>query len=45
MNMKSESRLRAYIANQAKHHKKRGTEQEMVTFASLHGHQETEWLK
>jgi putative transposase len=45
MNMKNEKRLRVYIANQEKHHKRRSTEQEMVAFASMHGHRETEWLK
>lgn len=45
MNLKSEKRLRTYIVDQKTHHERRSTEQEMVTFASLHGHQETEWLK
>ncbi len=45
MNLRSEKHLRAYIAKQQKHHHERTTEQEMLAFASLHGHSEREWLR
>ena len=45
MNMKNEKGLRAYLANQRKHHERRSTEEEMVAFASMHGHLQREWLQ
>ena len=45
MNLKSEGRLRAYIANQQRHHLKRTTEREMVGLASAHGYSQREWLQ
>lgn len=45
MNLRSEKPLRAYIANQEKHHRKRSTERELIGFAAAHGHSDAEWLQ